>query len=231
MQLADFRIALWADDKHFALDADYMSAIHRFAHDLRGLGVTVSVARPQIDPDESSDVYAEILFGMWSAGLPDEVFQAYAAAAACLDPSDRSWGARIGRGSTQTIRDWNRLGEKREQIRRVWEEFFQEYDVLVCPVLSAVAFPHDCSGVDHTAQLKRTVKVGNKEIPYLDLLLWPGVITLPKLPSTVVPIHHLVNGLPAGVQVVSAYLEDRTTLRFAQLVEDAFGGFVRPLEV
>ena len=37
-----------------------------------------------------------------------------------------------------------------------------------------------------------------------------------------------VDGVPVGVQVVSGYLEDRTTLHFARAAEAAFGGFVAP---
>jgi amidase len=35
-------------------------------------------------------------------------------------------------------------------------------------------------------------------------------------------------GLPMGVQIVGPYLQDRTPLRFAQLVEQALGGFEPP---
>jgi amidase len=90
------------------------------------------------------------------------------------------------------------------------------------------AFPHDTSGADHTAQLHRTMQVGDKRLPYLDNLIWPGLITLASLPSAVAPTRHFTNGLPTGIQIVSGFLEDRTTLRFAQLVEKEFGGFIAP---
>jgi amidase len=48
------------------------------------------------------------------------------------------------------------------------------------------------------------------------------------LPSTAIPTQHFVDGLPTGIQAVGAYLEDRTTLRFATLVQERLGGFVRP---
>jgi Asp-tRNA(Asn)/Glu-tRNA(Gln) amidotransferase A subunit family amidase len=37
-----------------------------------------------------------------------------------------------------------------------------------------------------------------------------------------------VDGLPMGVQVIGPYMEDRTPLRFAQLVERELGGFKAP---
>jgi amidase len=35
-------------------------------------------------------------------------------------------------------------------------------------------------------------------------------------------------GLPVGAQIIGPYLEDRTTLHFAELLEAEFGGFVAP---
>ena len=42
------------------------------------------------------------------------------------------------------------------------------------------------------------------------------------------PISRSETGLPIGVQIVGPYLEDRTTIRFAELIEREFGGFTPP---
>jgi amidase len=42
------------------------------------------------------------------------------------------------------------------------------------------------------------------------------------------PIGLSPEGLPIGTQIIGPYLEDRTTLKFARLVEREFGGFVPP---
>jgi amidase len=230
-RLKDFRVALWADTKDYPVDPGYLAAIHAFADDLRRAGLKIDdTARPAIDPAESNETYIATLFGLWGGGLSDEAFQGYVSAAAGLDPNDRSWAARIGRAAAQSLRDWDRLQEKRAKMRRAWEAFFADYDVLICPVMVTPAFPHDTSGADHTAQLHRTIKAGDETLPYLDNLIWPGLITLVNLPSTVAPTRHYTEGLPTGVQLVSGFLDDRTTLRFAQLIEDEFGGFVAPEE-
>lgn len=230
-KLEDFRVALWADTKHYPVDPGYLNAVHAFADDLRRAGVTIDdKARPEIDPDESNETYIATLFGMWGGGLSEEAFQGYIRASVGLDPADKSWPARIGRAAAQSLRDWDRLQEKRAKIRRAWEAFFRDYDVLLCPVMVTPAFPHDTSGADHTAQLHRTMQVGGERLPYLDNLIWPGLITLASLPSAVAPTRHFTDGLPTGIQIVSGFLEDRTTLRFAQLVEEEFGGFIAPDE-
>jgi len=44
----------------------------------------------------------------------------------------------------------------------------------------------------------------------------------------VAPIGRTESGLPIGVQVIGGFLEDRTTIAFAGLIEREFGGFVPP---
>jgi amidase len=42
------------------------------------------------------------------------------------------------------------------------------------------------------------------------------------------PIGRSRAGLPIGVQIIGPFLEDRTTIAFAGLMERAFGGFSPP---
>jgi amidase len=49
-----------------------------------------------------------------------------------------------------------------------------------------------------------------------------------NLPATVVPVGRTAAGLPVGLQIVGPYLEDRTTLAVARLVEKLLGGFTPP---
>jgi amidase len=48
-----------------------------------------------------------------------------------------------------------------------------------------------------------------------------------RAPSS--PIQTCQPGLPIGVQIIGPYLEDSTPIQFAQLLEQAFGGFVPPV--
>ncbi|HET6927118.1 MAG TPA: amidase family protein, partial [Hyphomicrobiaceae bacterium] len=61
-----------------------------------------------------------------------------------------------------------------------------------------------------------------------DQLVWPELATTSGLPATVAPIDRAETGLPIGVQIIGPYLEDRTTLAFAELIEREFGGFTPP---
>jgi amidase len=86
------------------------------------------------------------------------------------------------------------------------------------------AFPHDHSKDERARQLD----IDGKQVPYGSQIVWASMATVLGLPATVAPIGRSPEGLPVGVQIVGAYLEDRTTIALAGLVEREFGGFVPP---
>ena len=51
---------------------------------------------------------------------------------------------------------------------------------------------------------------------------------MPGLPATTIPVGRSPDGLPIGIQIIGPWLEDRTTLKLAELIEREFGGFVPP---
>ena len=74
----------------------------------------------------------------------------------------------------------------------------------------------------------RTIDLNGEQTPYFAQIAWSGVATLPHLPATAAPIGRSRAGLPIGAQIIGPYLEDRTTIAFAGLLEREFGGFVKP---
>ena len=74
----------------------------------------------------------------------------------------------------------------------------------------------------------RQLDVDGAKIPYSDQLAWAGIATLTGLPATVAPIGRTESGLPIGVQIIGGFLQDRTTIAFAGLIEREFGGFTPP---
>jgi amidase len=75
---------------------------------------------------------------------------------------------------------------------------------------------------------QRRIDIDGKPYPYFDQLVWPELATTSGLPATAAPIDRTETGLPIGVQILGPYLEDRTTLAFAELIEREFGGFTPP---
>ena len=127
------------------------------------------------------------------------------------------------RGSALTHRDWIMADGERGRLRQRWRELFAEFDVVVCPAMPSPAFPHD-----HTEQWSRRVAIDGSSHDYADQLVWAGVASAPGLPATVLPIGASPTGLPIGAQVIGPMFEDRTSIRFAELVEHHVGGFTPP---
>jgi amidase len=70
--------------------------------------------------------------------------------------------------------------------------------------------------------------VNGKQRPYLDNIAWTAMAIVSGLPATVAPIGLSESGLPVGVQIISARLEDRTTIAFSRGLSELVGGFVAP---
>jgi amidase len=63
---------------------------------------------------------------------------------------------------------------------------------------------------------------------YLDLLFWSGFSLSTFLPASVAPAGRTKGNLPVGVQIVGPYLEDRTPLAVAAMLERCHQSFEPP---
>ncbi|WP_417566157.1 amidase [Marinobacter sp.] len=130
-----------------------------------------------------------------------------------------------GRGVNQPVYQWMAWSEMREKMRAQIESLFREVDVLLTPITPTTAIRHDHS---HPV-FKRRITVAGQPRPYMDQFCWIAFATLLGLPATSVPIGRTKDGLPFNIQVIGAPGMDLTTIRFAQLLEDAgLAGFVQP---
>ena len=223
--LKDFRILVVDTDPVLPTDRTIRGTIDRLASNLDKAGAKVSRASPLL-PDfaASSRLYMRMLLSFLGATFPPEVYAGASAAAAALPASDTSLRAERLRGIGLSHRDWVIADGGRARLRAQWRELFKSFDAVICPIMPTPAYPHD-----HSAeQDKRHILIDGKEYPYSDQLAWPGIATLPGLPSTAVPTGFAPDGLPVGVQIVGPWLEDRTPLKLAELIEREFGGFVPP---
>lgn len=201
------------------------TALDRLAQRLVKSGVTVGRESPLMpDLADSARVYMRLLLSALAAFWPEDRYRQMQSGAAALKPGDNSLDAERLRGAVLSHRDWVTADTARARLAQRWSELFREWDVVLCPAMPTPAFPHDHTSPDWA----RHIEIDGKPYPYFDQLVWPGMATAPLLPATAAPIDRSDEGLPIGVQIVGPYLEDRTPIAFAGLIEREFGGFVAP---
>ena len=224
--LKDFRILLIDSDPVLPTDKDVRAGIEKLAANLGKAGVNVTRQSPLL-PDfaASSGLYLRILMSLLGATFPPEVVASAQAAAAELSPDDKSLRAERLRGITLSHRDWIAADNGRTRLSAQWRTLFESFDAVICPIMPTPAYPHDRASEQ---QETRRIKIDGKQYSYPDQLAWPGIATLPGLPSTAIPTGFAKDGLPVGVQIVGPYLEDLTPLKLAELIEREFGGFIPP---
>jgi amidase len=223
--LKSFRVLLIDTDRVLPTSVSVHTAIEQLAGNLGKAGLNVSRESPLL-PDfaASSQLYMRMLLSFLSASFAPDVIAGARAAAAKLAPDDKSLAAERLRGIVLSHRQWLFANGGRVRLRAQWRELFKSFDAVICPIMPTPAYPHDHS----PDQEKRHIDIDGRNYPYVDQLVWPGIATLPGLPATAIPIGLSPEGLPIGVQIVGPWLEDRTPLKLAELIEREFGGFVPP---
>jgi amidase len=223
--LKDFHVLVIDSDPLLPTDKDVRGAIEKLAGHLGKAGVTVTRQSPLL-PDfaASSRLYMRILMSLLGATFPAEIYEGARAEAARLKPDDMSLRAERVRGIVLSHRDWVMADGGRTRLRAQWRELFKTFDAVICPIMPTPAYRQDQS----PEQEDRRINIDGKDYPYPDQLAWPGIATLPGLPSTAIPLGLNAKGLPLGVQIVGPWLEDRTPLKLAELIEREFGGFIPP---
>ena len=198
-RLADFRVLVVDHHPLAGIDGEIREAIAALAAGLEAKGVKVA-RRSDLLPDlaRSHEVYGQIMGVVMSRNSPEP--------------------------SKALAHDYMAMQDAQLQVRRQWRALFEHFDVVLAPVRGTVAFPHDAE----PDGARRTVDIDGEPTPYFAQLAWPGMATLANLPATAVPIGRTRAGLPIGAQIIGPFLEDRTTLAFAEILEREFGGFIPP---
>ncbi len=195
-QLGDLRVALLPDHGAAPVDREVADRVHQIGQVVAAAGGKVSdTARPGFVTGEGHDTYSRLLLSVTGTTPEDNI-------------DHQTW---MG---LDNVRTYYRLG---------WQSFFEEWDVLICPVTATPAFKHD-----HGQLGTRTLEVNGETVPYFQQLFWAGIATVSYLPSTVFPTGLSKDGLPIGLQVIGAEFDDNTTMEFARLMAQEIGGFQAP---
>ena len=225
-RLADFRVLMWTDDSDCPIDSRLAAAYRDLAAQLTRAGAQVSHGSPA---------------GMGLMDLyPSYTLQMGAVMKAWLTRSERmakgmvapfmGWTPALMRGLAKVVDSpksidkfiegmtmshgqWLQLIEDSHALRERFNTAFQDYDVILAPPTMTTAFPHDAS-----LFATRRLKIDGRTRHYSDLFMWIAPATLLGLPATSAPVARTAEGLPVNVQIIGGPYEDRTTIRFAQLL-------------
>ncbi len=201
------RVAFFTDNGFVAADADVSHVVRNAAVFLAKEGIRVKEDRPGC-LENAYDLEMKLLGA---------------------DGGDSLWQYLEQLGSTRVhplLRGWlEKLAPYRVDLagfQRYWGEwdcyrsemtaFFQNYDVILCPVYIHAALPHGTSTLDENFR-------GFSHTMAYNVTGWPGAV---------VRCGETASGLPIGVQIVAHPWREDVALAVAGWLEEAFGGWKAP---
>lgn len=203
--LPGYRILVMTEHPSATLDSEIAAAIDDLAARLEQAGASISRSSEHLPSPAASQALTEKFAWAYKTGI---------------DPD-----APPPRGS---IKDYYDCLTEQELLRRQWDRFFRAFDLVIAPCYATPAFPH-FETHDLWPGLNRRLTIDGEDVAYAPQSAWPLFAGMPHLPATVAPIGRTRAGLPIGAQFIGPFLEDLTTIAFAEQIAAAFGStFVVP---
>lgn len=197
-RLKDFRVLVLDSHPLARVDGEILAASNALAGKLEAAGAKVARHSDLVpDLEAAHHTYLAILMTAMSRGAPPEAQR------------NPPMGAHQLMG----------LQDMQMGVRRQWARLYQDFDIVLTPVLGVAAFPH--TG-DHDWQ-GRNLMIDGEPTPFGAQLAWPGLAVFGHLPSTAFPVGKTAGGLPIGLQAMGPYLEDYTSIAFAEAVAREIG--------
>ena len=126
---------------------------------------------------------------------------------------------------TSRYRSWISATDVRQRQHAAWARFFEQYEVVLAPVMPTVAFPHDTD----RPMAERLLDIDGVAVPHFQAAAWCAAIGAMLLPVATLPTDPTKAGLPVGIQVIGPFLSDLRLLRIAEILDQAAGpSFIPP---
>lgn len=219
-RLADMRVAVLPAIDWCPVDNEILESQDRLASALGRLGAKVATAGPAFDMRDHHKDYLRVLSSRILARMPAGEREA---TAKTMMASDDEFTRANGEGANASAVAYFELMDRREQYREAYRAFFREWDILLAPTTIFPAIEHNDLPLG-----QRVASINGEEVPFSLFLVYSGIVTLAGQPSLAFPTGLTRSGLPIGLQAIGPYLEDRTPIRFGQLVAKEIGGYRRP---
>jgi aspartyl-tRNA(Asn)/glutamyl-tRNA(Gln) amidotransferase subunit A len=185
------------------IDPEVVATVKEAAKALAGAGVQVEeVNLPILKETDGVSIFWKLqqmetrsVFEKVTAGHEDEVFHHVKAIFGTPDTS---------------IEDFVAAEQVIERLRDSFAEYFQRYDVLLCPV---TPFPATKHGLDD-------VVVDGQTVSPFQVMNATSIFSLTGNPAMTLRFGTSRNGLPIGVQIVSSWYAESTMFDVASRLED-----------
>jgi len=197
LALKKLRIAVAPTFPGFRVAADIRHAIEELAQQLGRLGVVVEeAALPKLDFNQELVSAGELIGMAIGAFQPEE---------------DKP---------PTTLAQYLEALHRRDQSILAWEQFFDEWDVLLCPPSMVTAFAHCETG--------SPLQVDGQKVEYWMVSAHSTLFNYTGHPAVVLPYKLDRDGLPIGVQLVGKRWDESRLLAIAQALSEVTGEFQRP---
>ena len=184
--------------------ASIREALAKLASQLEQAGAVVEETLPIVDFRELSRARSLLIRVVDFEELAD-----VSAAAA------RAMGRPVEKEPRPSTEEFLAALQVRDRITRQWEEFFGQWDALLCPVSMTTAFPH--------CPVDTPLQVDGETVNYWRALGHTGVFNFTGHPAVAVPVGRDADGLPIGAQLVGRRWGEERLLGVAARVAEVTG--------
>lgn len=127
----------------------------------------------------------------------------------------------LNKGFKHSLINYSETMGIRAGVVSEWEQYFEKFDLLVCPMSFGPAFKR--------CKIGTPINYDGEKLIYINYA-WPYVACFNASghPGINIPLGIGENGLPIGVQVVGPYWSEPELIQFVKLVSEFTGGFVKP---
>ena len=197
LELKKLRIAFAPTFPGFPVASEIRAAVEELAKRLSPLcEVVEEVALPQLDFNQEG-ASAGALIGMMTGAFQPEEQERPTTLAHYLEALDR-----------------------RDQSMLAWEQFFNQWDALLCPPSMVTAFPHCEPGAP--------LLVDGKQVSYWLVSAHSTVFNYTGHPAIVLPYKLDRDGVPIGIQMIGKRWQEARLLAMAKALSEVTGAFQRP---
>jgi len=213
---SELKIGIWQEPS-FALSDEVADAVNLVADVAKGKGALVSVDKPDFEGEELVNIYQRLLIPIITSELSSVakiIFKFTKPLAKLFAKQGELSFSNTIISATQKASEISEAKQARDLIKKKCEAFFEQYDVLIAPVTSVPAIPHN----NEKSLYRRKIEVDGNLENYTSLFEWVALSSTCHLPSVSIPVKLSSDGLPIGIQIIGKTSADRKILSIARLL-------------